>query len=195
VDKTTLPVPVSSEITPANSEDVVAESASNLSVVTTNVFELGMVLPFMLVAVASPKTGVIKIGEVAKTAEPVPVSSVTAPDKFAEVKEPKEAILPTEVTIPFKLALIVFAAVTNAVVASWVVFVPDVAVGARGVPVNAGEAKEAFKAKASKTAFCDGAIVVVPSLITSATEAPTAVDTASPTKAVVAIAVELLPEV
>ena len=58
-----------------------------------------------------------------------------------------------------------------------------------------GEAKGAFKAKASKTAFCDGAIVVVPSLIASATEAPTAVDTASPTKAVVAMAVELLPAV
>ena len=63
------------------------------------------------------------------------------------------------------------------------------------VPVNVGEAKGAFKAKASKTAFCDGAIVVVPSLIASATEAPTAVDTASPTKAVVAMAVELLPAV
>jgi hypothetical protein len=35
------------------------------------------------------------------------------------------------------------AAVTNAVVASWVVFVPAVAVGAVGTPVRAGEAKGA----------------------------------------------------
>jgi hypothetical protein len=35
------------------------------------------------------------------------------------------------------------AAVTKAVVASWVVFVPAVAVGAVGVPVRAGEAKGA----------------------------------------------------
>ena len=34
--------------------------------------------------------------------------------------------------------MVVFAEVTNAVVASWVVFVPAVAVGARGVPVNVG---------------------------------------------------------
>ena len=55
------------------------------------------------------------------------------------------------------------------------------------VPVKVGEAIGAFKANASKTAFCDGAIAVIPSLMASATEAPTAVDTASPTNAVVAI--------
>ena len=64
IDITTLPVPVSSEITPANSEDVVAESTFNLSVVTTNVFDAGIVLPFMLVAVATPKTGVTRVGEI-----------------------------------------------------------------------------------------------------------------------------------
>jgi hypothetical protein len=41
------------------------------------------------------------------------------------------------------------ASPTNAVVASWVVFVPDVAVGARGVPVNVGEAIGAFKSMAA----------------------------------------------
>ena len=199
-DKTTLPVPVSSEITPANSEDVVAESASNLSVVTTNVFELGIGLPFMLVAVATPKTGVTRVGEVSITNfVPVPVCEATevafptlviGPVKLALVvlfpssfciassilsvaaivpaaavypvntlpitaelvkvaalpvlvtSPVKSALVttvvafPDEVTIPVKLALVVFAAVTNAVVASWVVFVPDAAVGARGVPVN-----------------------------------------------------------
>jgi hypothetical protein len=58
---------------------------------------------------------------------------------------------------------------TNPVVATWVVLVPCVAVGAAGVPVNVGEASGAFKASASYTAFCDGATVVVPSLMASAT--------------------------
>ena len=55
------------------------------------------------------------------------------------------------------------------------------------VPVKVGEAIGAFKANASKTAFCDGAIAVVASLISSATEAPAAVDTAAVTNSVVAI--------
>ena len=53
------------------------------------------------------------------------------------------------------------------------------------VPVKVGEAIGAFKANASKTAFCDGAIAVVPSLMSSATAALAAVDTAAPTNAVV----------
>ena len=53
-----------------------------------------------------PKAGVTNVGEVAKTAEPVPVSSVTAPDKLAEVNDPKEVVFPTEVTIPVKFALV-----------------------------------------------------------------------------------------
>ena len=40
------------------------------------------------------------------------------------------------------------AEVTNAVVASCVVFVPAVAVGASGVPVRVGDARVAFKSKA-----------------------------------------------
>ena len=73
-DKTTLPVPVSSEITPANSAEVVADNTFSLSVVTTNVFEVGIEVPFTLVAVATPKTGVTKVGAVSMTnLEPVPV--------------------------------------------------------------------------------------------------------------------------
>ena len=59
--------------------------------------------------------------------------------------------------------------VTKAVVASCVVLVPADAVGAAGVPVKVGPAIFAFKAKASNTAFCDGAIAVVPLLMASAT--------------------------
>ena len=213
VAKTAEPVPVSSEITPANSEDVVADKALNLSVVTTKVFEVGIEVPFTLVAVATPKTGVTKVGAVSITNfVPVPVCEATevafptlviGPVKLALVvlfpssfciassilsvaaivpaaavypvntlpitaelvkvaalpvlvtSPVKSALVttvvafPDEVTIPVKLALVVFAAVTNAVVASWVVFVPDTAVGARGVPVNVGEAKGAFKSNAA----------------------------------------------
>ena len=70
-----------------------------------------------VVAIATPKVGVTKVGEVAKTAEPVPVSSVTAPDKFAEVNDPKEVVFPTEVTIPVKFAFVVFALSTYVFVA------------------------------------------------------------------------------
>ena len=106
VAKTATPVPVSSEITPANSADVVAANTFNLSVVTTNVFEVGMEVLFTLVAVATPKTGVTKVGEVANTAVPVPVLSDNAPDKFPEENEPNEVAFPEEVTAPVRLALV-----------------------------------------------------------------------------------------
>ena len=93
-----------------------------------------------LVPVAAPITGVTRVGEVANTATPEPVSSLTAPNKLAEVKVPNEVALPDEVTAPVKLALVEFAAATKAVVASCVVLVPGVAVGASGVPVSVGEA-------------------------------------------------------
>ena len=59
------------------------------------------------VADATPKTGVTRVGEVAKTTVPVPVSSLSAPDKFAELNVPKEVALPTDVTMPVKFALVV----------------------------------------------------------------------------------------
>ena len=54
-----------------------------------------------------PRAGVTKVGEVANTAVPVPVSSDRAPNKLAEVKVPNEVALPDEVTTPVKLALVV----------------------------------------------------------------------------------------
>ena len=168
-DNTKLPVPVSSEITPANSAEVVAAITFNLSVVTTNVFEVGIVVLLILVAVATPKTGVTNVGEVANTATPDPVSSDNAVAKLADVNDPKVVAFPddviapvksalvttvvafpTEVTIPVKLALVAFAVVTadvtNSVVATWVVFVDAAAVGAKGVPVKVGLASGAFNA-------------------------------------------------
>ena len=49
----------------------------------------------------------LKVGEAAKTAAPLPVSSVKAPERLAEENEPKEVALPTEVTAPVRLALVV----------------------------------------------------------------------------------------
>ena len=57
-------------------------------------------------ALGVPKLGVTKVGELAITADPVPVSSVKAPDKFAEVNEPRLVLLPVEVIAPVKLALV-----------------------------------------------------------------------------------------
>ena len=57
--------------------------------------------------VGVPNKGVTKVGEVANTAEPVPVSSVKAAKRLAELNEPREVAFPTEVTAPVKLALVV----------------------------------------------------------------------------------------
>ena len=49
----------------------------------------------------------VKVGEIEKTALPVPVSSVRAVRRLAEVNDPSEAAFPTEVIMPVKLALVV----------------------------------------------------------------------------------------
>ena len=54
-----------------------------------------------------PRLGVTRVGLVAKTAAPLPVSSVRAAAKLADVNDPKEAALPTDVTMPVRLALVV----------------------------------------------------------------------------------------
>jgi hypothetical protein len=77
-----------------------------------------------------PKAGVTRVGLVAKTAEPEPVSSVKAPASCADVNDPSEVALPTDVTAPVKLALVVtLPAVRPAAVP--VMFVPT---SAEGVP-------------------------------------------------------------
>jgi hypothetical protein len=74
VAKTSAPVPVSSEITPASSAEVVAARVDNLSVVTTKVLVDGIVVPLIDVAVATPSTGVTSVGLVSTTnLVPVPV--------------------------------------------------------------------------------------------------------------------------
>jgi hypothetical protein len=69
---------------------------------------IGRPVAFVRVAlVGVPRIGVTRVGEVANTADPVPVSSVKAPKRLAELNEPKDVALPTEVTAPVKLALVV----------------------------------------------------------------------------------------
>ena len=65
-------------------ERVTAPEASTV----VNAPAAGVTLPIMPwndVPVATPKTGVTKVGEVAKTAEPLPVSSVKAAARLAEL--------------------------------------------------------------------------------------------------------------
>ena len=91
-----------------------------------------------------PKAGVTKVGDVANTAAPVPVSSVRAAAKLAELNEPNEVALPTDVTAPVRLALVVtLPAVKPAAVP--VMFVPT---SADGVP-KAGVTKVGDVAKTS----------------------------------------------
>ena len=53
--------------------------------VATKVLDDGIVVPLMLVAVATPKTGVTNVGVLANTNAPVPVSSEMTPASSAEV--------------------------------------------------------------------------------------------------------------
>ncbi len=53
---------------------------------------------------------VVNVGEVPKTATPVPVSSVNAPNRLAEENEPREVAFPTEVIAPVRFALVVTVA-------------------------------------------------------------------------------------
>jgi hypothetical protein len=72
-------------MTLANSADVVAAKTDNLSVVFVSVTVDGIVVPFMLVAVATPSAGVTNVGVLANTNAPVPVSSEITPASCAEV--------------------------------------------------------------------------------------------------------------
>jgi hypothetical protein len=109
VAKTAEPVPVSS----VKAERRLAELGVARKVATPvprpdTPVEIGSPVALVKVAlVGVPRIGVTRVGEVANTADPVPVSSVKAPKRFAELNEPKEEALPTEVIAPVKLALVV----------------------------------------------------------------------------------------
>jgi hypothetical protein len=75
-----------------------------------------------------PRAGVTSVGDVANTADPLPVSSVKAVAKLADVNDPSNVAFPVDVIAPVKLALVVtFPAVRPAAVP--VMFVPTKADG------------------------------------------------------------------
>ena len=61
----------------------------------------------ILVALAEPNDGVTRVGEVANTAEPEPVSSVSAVANCADVKEPNDVVVLTDVIAPVRLGILV----------------------------------------------------------------------------------------
>ena len=80
-----------------------------------------------------PKAGVTRVGEVAKTLAPVPVSSVSAVSNCREVNDPSDAALPTEVTAPVRLAFVVtFPAVKPEAVPVRLVATPEAGVPSAG---------------------------------------------------------------
>ena len=134
VANTKSPLPVSSDITPANSADEVAANTLSLLPVVVKVPAVGKVTLeaavvvsvklkapavarvelfakakvasvagavkttlLMLVAEATPRLGVVKDGDVANTKAPVPVSSVTAAAKLADEGVIKNAVTPAPV--------------------------------------------------------------------------------------------------
>jgi hypothetical protein len=54
-----------------------------------------------------PNTGVTRVGEVANTAEPEPVSSVNAVARLAELKEPNVVVVLTDVIAPVRFGILV----------------------------------------------------------------------------------------
>jgi hypothetical protein len=56
--------------------------------------------------VGVPNIGVTNVGEVANTADPVPVSSVKAPKRLAELNDPNDVAFPTEVIAPVKFGIV-----------------------------------------------------------------------------------------
>ena len=194
VANTKSPVPVSSDITPANSEEDVAAKTLSLLPVVVNVPAVGNVTLvaavvvsvklkaptvasvelsanvnvaavagavnatlFILVAVATPKTGVIRVGVLANTFTPVPVLSVSADAKLAEDGVAKNVATlapkpdtPDEIGRPVQLVKVPEVGVPN----NGVVRVGDVANTKSPVPVSSvtADAKLAEDGVAKKVA-------------------------------------------
>jgi len=131
VDKTTLPEPVE-VVTPVPPRNTVS-----VPVVPATIGS-----PVALVSVAEdgvPSAGVTRVGDVANTLAPDPVSLVSAAANCAEVNEPSDVALPTLVTAPVRFALVVtLPAVRPAAVP--VMFVPTKADGVPSAGVtNVGD--------------------------------------------------------
>jgi len=94
--------------------------------------EVSMVKPLTLVAVATPKTGVTKVGLVLNTAKPVPVSFVIAASSWALVATSvllvRLTVLLVSVSVPARVAAVPEAAGPVSVTPLGIVSVPVVAV-------------------------------------------------------------------
>ncbi len=100
-----------------------------------------------LVAVATPMVGVVKVGDVANTARPVPVSSDNAPASPAELVS--VFCLPDTAAVACASAYAVVATAVVLLLAAWVT--ATVPVGRVTVPVKVGLARLAFKLSAVVT--------------------------------------------
>ena len=85
VPNTKEPEPVSSEIIFLSCKDVVAANTDKLSDVLVSVADVGIAVPLIDVAVATPNAGVTSVGVLANTSAPVPVSSEITPASSADV--------------------------------------------------------------------------------------------------------------
>ena len=142
VAKTAEPVPVSSVKAAAKlALEGVARNVATLVPKPLTPVLIGSPVQFVSVPeVGVPKIGVTSVGLVANTAEPVPVSFVSAVSNCNEVNEPNEVALPTEVTAPVKLALVVTVAALPPMLKPAAVPVILVPTNADGVP-SAGVTK------------------------------------------------------
>jgi len=109
VANTSAPVPVSSVTADIKfALDGVARKVATLAPRPSTPVETGS--PVQLVRVPElgvPNTGVTRVGLVANTAEPEPVSSVRAVARLAELKEPNDVVVLTDVIAPVKLGILV----------------------------------------------------------------------------------------
>jgi hypothetical protein len=112
VANTNAPEPVSSDTAEAKlAEDGVPKNVATPAPKPLTPVEIGRPVKFVATPlVGVPRIGVTKVGDVANTADPVPVSSVKAAKRLAELNEPKDVAFPTEVTAPVKLAFVVTVA-------------------------------------------------------------------------------------
>jgi hypothetical protein len=107
-----------------------------VSLVLTRVALEGIVVPLIDVAVATPNTGVTRVGLVASTTEPVPVSSVRAAARFALDGVPRNVATPVpSAVIPVPPLATGRVPVTPVVKGKPVAFVstPDAGVPSTGV--------------------------------------------------------------
>jgi hypothetical protein len=113
---------------------------------------------------------VILVSKVAMVAEFTPPTVFTVGDVAVPLKSPANCMIPFADVDASDGAAVVTAEVTKAVVAICIVFVPSVAVGACGTPVNKGDAKGAppklDNAVAAEFAFVPPlAIATVPEIL------------------------------